>query len=91
MKKFIGIVLIAITAGWNFSQSEKKMELSDLALANVEALARGEDQSGKICYYKGTTTYADYIPCTADYPILVMMVRVQMLTIPKTRDNVMIK
>ena len=24
MKKFIGIVLIAITAGWNFSQSEKK-------------------------------------------------------------------
>ena len=58
MKKFIGIVLIAITAGWNFSQSEKKMELSDL----------GEDQSGKICYYKGTTTYADYIPCTADYP-----------------------
>ena len=49
MKKFIGIVLIAITAGWNFSQSEKKMELSDLALANVEALARDEGSSGNKC------------------------------------------
>ena len=48
MKKFIGIVLIAITAGWNFSQSEKKMELSDLALANVEALARGKINPGNM-------------------------------------------
>lgn len=45
MKKFIGIALIAVaavTAGWNFSQTQNEVELSDLALANVEALARGE-------------------------------------------------
>lgn len=69
--KIWGAVLftaIAVTAGWNYSQSKNKMKLTYLALANVEALANGEDQSGKICYYNGTTTCADYIPCTADYP-----------------------
>lgn len=33
---------IAITTGWNFSQSQSKVKLSDLVLANVEALANGE-------------------------------------------------
>lgn len=45
MKKLFGImalVAIAATAGWNFSQSQDEVELSDLALANVEALARNE-------------------------------------------------
>lgn len=45
MKKIIGIALIAIvaiTAGWNFSQTQNEVELSDLALANVEALASAE-------------------------------------------------
>lgn len=45
-KKILGAVLIAamvLAASWNFNQSKNEMELSDLALANVEALARGED------------------------------------------------
>ena len=45
MKKIIGIAFIAIaalTAGWNFSQSQNEMVLSDLALANIEALAHDE-------------------------------------------------
>lgn len=45
MKKFLGIIAIAAvvtTAGWNFSQSQNEVDLSDLALANVEALALGE-------------------------------------------------
>ena len=33
---------IALAAGWNYSQSQDEIELSDLALANVEALARYE-------------------------------------------------
>lgn len=52
MKKLfsiIAIAAIAAAAGWNFSQSQNKMELTDLALANVEALARNEG-SGKTCY-----------------------------------------
>ncbi|MDH6342165.1 hypothetical protein M2480_002141 [Parabacteroides sp. PFB2-12] len=44
-KKIIGFVMvvaIAITAGWNVYQNEKEIGLSDLALANVEALANCE-------------------------------------------------
>lgn len=36
------IAAVAIVAGWNYQQSENEMELSDLALANVEALAQSE-------------------------------------------------
>ena len=45
MKKLFGIMAlaaIAATAGWNYSQSQDDVELSDLALANVEALASAE-------------------------------------------------
>lgn len=52
MKKFISITLIVagvLTAGWNYSQS-LKTGLSDLALANVEALASGEFNEGTCGY-----------------------------------------
>ena len=46
MKKKISAVVIiaaiAITAGWNYNQSQNEMSISDLALENVEALASGE-------------------------------------------------
>ena len=48
MRKLFGIIAmaaIAAVAGWNFSQSQNEVELSDLALANVEALARIEGQN----------------------------------------------
>lgn len=41
-KKILGITMmaaIALAAGWNFSQNENNVLLSDLALSNVEALA----------------------------------------------------
>lgn len=44
-KKIIGIILItvaAVTGTWNFCQTQSKVELPDLVLANVEALARYE-------------------------------------------------
>ncbi|MBC8602202.1 hypothetical protein H8784_10800 [Parabacteroides acidifaciens] len=47
-KKIIGVIAfaaIAVAAGWNYQQNKQEVELSDLALANVEALAR--DESGK--------------------------------------------
>ena len=43
------IAAVAIVAGWNYQQSENEMELSDLALANVEALADGEVIIGVPC------------------------------------------
>ncbi|MBP3518176.1 MAG: NVEALA domain-containing protein [Parabacteroides sp.] len=45
MKKIIFAAVIAIVASisvWNYNQSQKEANLSDLALANIEALARAE-------------------------------------------------
>lgn len=47
-KKIIGVIAfaaIAVAAGWNYQQNQNEVELSDLALANMEALARGEDST----------------------------------------------
>jgi hypothetical protein len=43
-KILMATVVVAIMAisGWNISQNKSKMALSDVALANVEALADGE-------------------------------------------------
>jgi hypothetical protein len=44
-KKMLGIIAfaaIAAVAGWNYNQNMNNVNLSDLALENVEALASGE-------------------------------------------------
>ena len=38
----IAFVAIAAAAGWNYQQNTNEVQLSDLALGNAEALARGE-------------------------------------------------
>ena len=38
----IAFVAIAAAAGWNYQQNTNEGQLSDLALENAEALARGE-------------------------------------------------
>ena len=38
----IAFVAIAAAAGWNYQQNTTEVQLSDLALENAEALARGE-------------------------------------------------
>ena len=43
-KRILGaalLVAIAVAAGWNYNQSRNEVPLSDLALANAEALAQG--------------------------------------------------
>jgi len=64
-KKIIGVIAfaaIAVAAGWNYQQNKQEVELSDLALENVEALARGEsaddycdDFTNSRCTSKGVT------------------------------------
>lgn len=39
----IGVVAVCAVAGWNYQQSEQSKGLSDLAMANIDALARYED------------------------------------------------
>ena len=64
-KKIIGAIAfttIAVAVGWNYKHNSLDVELSDLALANVEALANGEslDQNG----YKYV---AEPRPCCKQY------------------------
>lgn len=57
-KKIFGAALIAamaLTAGWNFNQSKNETLLSDLAIANVEALASGEVSD--TCFWSCTFDY----------------------------------
>lgn len=54
-KKIFGAALIAtmaVTASWNFNQNKNEISLSDLALANVEALATPEGNMIE-CYSGG--------------------------------------
>ena len=72
-KKFFGViafVAIAAAAGWNYQQNKQSVELSDLVLANVEALARGEHASDRsddfttmTCLSNGSTYYNMYPAC----------------------------
>ena len=45
-KKYFGLlaaVAVVAAAGWNYQQNKQSEGLSELVLANVEALATGED------------------------------------------------
>ena len=66
MKKIIlsvAVVATAAIAGWNYQQNQNKAEMSDLTLANVEALASGE--SGRGCTLDRNaiceTSHNDYV------------------------------
>ena len=69
----VAIAAIAIFAGYNVYKSQNEIELSDLALANIEAFAWGGESSGP--YYLrpcptrpgaecGSTRYDDYNRCS---------------------------
>lgn len=81
-KKFIAAmiaVVVAVFAGYNIYQSQNTVALSDLALANVEALADGESSSdchaticnksckvGSITYTYKSTSQCSCSLCTGD-------------------------
>jgi len=44
------VIVIATIVAWNVNVSSKRYGLSDISLANVEALAQGED--GSACKWK---------------------------------------
>ena len=47
---FISFAAIAAVAGWNYNQNMNNVNLSDVALENVEALASGEGGRFDICH-----------------------------------------
>lgn len=50
------VVAIAIIAGYNVYTSQQKVEMSDLAMSNVEALANGESDCHNTNGYKDWDT-----------------------------------
>lgn len=52
MKKYILTTAFALVASFAAYQTQHKIQLSDIALANVEALANTEIQPGEPCYNK---------------------------------------
>ena len=49
----VAAVAVVAIAGVNYLQMNQSVELSDLALENVEALARGENIDGGTCWGTG--------------------------------------
>lgn len=70
MKKYIismmAVATVAI-AGWNYQQN-KEVELSDLAMANVEALASGEG-SGNCKWRTGWSSSGGWIAICDTYGV----------------------
>ena len=63
-KKVLGVIAfaaIAAVAGWNITLNENKDTFSDLALANIEALAQGESDED---VYNSTGCYAVWVNIT---------------------------
>lgn len=62
--KYLCVILIVVTLvaiSYNVFQSKSKVELSDFALDNIEALATGEVGGGMgICYR--TVGYSHFVP-----------------------------
>ena len=59
-KKIISVIAfaaIAVAAGWNYQQNTNEVELSNLALENVEALADPEVEVGVPCIMTSQTCY----------------------------------
>ena len=48
-------VAFALVAGYGIYASQQEVEMSDLAMANVEALANGESGGNRTCYKSITT------------------------------------
>ena len=67
-KKIIGVIAFAAiaAAGWNYQQNKNEVQLSDLALENVEALAWDENKSnsssGNECRFKDSERPECYGP-----------------------------
>lgn len=53
-KKFLGSIIALVFAavvGWNYLQDKQNLQLSDLTLENVEALAGCEQTVGGSCWW----------------------------------------
>ncbi|WP_459190095.1 NVEALA domain-containing protein [Parabacteroides sp. APC149_11_2_Y6] len=62
------ITVIALAAGLNFNQNKNEVTISELALANVEALASGEGSSSdcqRLCPNSGYMCLINFVDGTS--------------------------
>jgi len=70
IKLIIGVIaiIVAVVTGWNVSKSSQKVQISELALANIEALAswEGGDADFHECFvvFHSTSTTEPQYECT---------------------------
>jgi hypothetical protein len=65
-KVFYGsaVLVIAAVAAWNVNLNSQSNDLSDISLANVEALAEESDECPNGCYCNGDGCYCNgWWPC----------------------------
>ena len=62
------LVAIAVAAGWNYQQNKQDVQLSDLALTNVEALASGEG-SGDCKWRTGHSSVTGWLAICDSYGV----------------------
>ena len=58
---FIAFAAIAVAAGWGYIQNKQNVELSDLALENVEALADNEYHGDYCSWRTGCSSLTGWI------------------------------
>ena len=58
------LVAIAVAAGWNYQQNKQDVQLSDLALENVEALASCEELQLLLVRYRSVCCDAGDYGCS---------------------------
>lgn len=64
----VALIAIAVAAGWNYQQNNNKVEMSDLTLENIEALASGEGGGGMTDCPNGCLTYTGICFCYGYQP-----------------------
>ena len=69
--KILGVIAfaaIAAAAGWNYQQNKNEVQLSDLALENAEALARGESANDYCDDFTNSKCISKGVPYENTYP-----------------------
>lgn len=61
--KYVTVLVIVIAGVTDYNTQNEKIHLSDIALENVEALARGESGGNDYhCYYGSQNSYGRFEP-----------------------------
>ena len=70
-KKILNVIVfaaIAVAVSWNYQQNKQSVELSDLALENIKALAKPENANDHCDNFSNKTCISNGVPYEDMYP-----------------------